>query len=392
MASRMTSAVGALVLLGVCLPAAAQTVVEFDRRIESVAAVPSGPASGSDHDIIVVWTIVAKEASAPTAPVTEGAGPTDLTSIIQVQTGLLLPAVQKVREVSANTDANPGGCGFGSCSGGCGSGTVDGQDVSLLCLEDPDCTGGGGCDCECRFPSITTVFPNVPLPPGDTITATILPAMGAAPDADAANDAKVVPFDGNPIFWNRRIREVRVAPAAAPTGAEGDSFFDIVVDINVEFAGLTDRQSMAHTATLVVNGQAQAAAPLGCTDWIVAPGDPCEGCTLSSCGTASCAGNPVAMKCRLAENDWGGSFCACVSDSTTLSFPNILLSPQDDDVVVVLEPLPGSLPELPGFGDDDTGELPPPCVLCPGDLDGNGIVDGGDLGLLLLAWGVCFPT
>ena len=31
--------------------------------------------------------------------------------------------------------------------------------------------------------------------------------------------------------------------------------------------------------------------------------------------------------------------------------------------------------------------LPGADVPCPADLDGNGIVDGGDLGLLLAAWG-----
>ena len=28
----------------------------------------------------------------------------------------------------------------------------------------------------------------------------------------------------------------------------------------------------------------------------------------------------------------------------------------------------------------------------PGDLDGNGSVDGADLGIMLAAWGVCPPT
>ena len=28
-------------------------------------------------------------------------------------------------------------------------------------------------------------------------------------------------------------------------------------------------------------------------------------------------------------------------------------------------------------------------MACPGDFDGNGVVDGGDLGLMLVAWGRC---
>ncbi|HAC09114.1 MAG TPA: hypothetical protein DCG14_05610, partial [Phycisphaerales bacterium] len=29
------------------------------------------------------------------------------------------------------------------------------------------------------------------------------------------------------------------------------------------------------------------------------------------------------------------------------------------------------------------------CTACTGDLDGNGVVDGGDQGLLFAAWGDC---
>ena len=59
-----------------------------------------------------------------------------------------------------------------------------------------------------------------------------------------------------------------------------------------------------------------------------------------------------------------------------------------DEIMVLLRPAPGALPELPGFGDDDAhgADLPP---ACPADLDGNAIVDFNDLLQLLASWGAC---
>ena len=42
-----------------------------------------------------------------------------------------------------------------------------------------------------------------------------------------------------------------------------------------------------------------------------------------------------------------------------------------------------------GAPDEDGDGVPDDCVACPGDFDGNGMVDGGDLGLMLVAWGRC---
>jgi hypothetical protein len=47
----------------------------------------------------------------------------------------------------------------------------------------------------------------------------------------------------------------------------------------------------------------------------------------------------------------------------------------------------GTLADRDGDGVPDI--CPPPAVV--GDLDGNGLVDGADLGILLLAWGTCAP-
>lgn len=42
-----------------------------------------------------------------------------------------------------------------------------------------------------------------------------------------------------------------------------------------------------------------------------------------------------------------------------------------------------------GAPDEDGDGVPDDCVACPGDFDGNGMVDGGDLGLMLVGWGRC---
>jgi hypothetical protein len=47
-----------------------------------------------------------------------------------------------------------------------------------------------------------------------------------------------------------------------------------------------------------------------------------------------------------------------------------------------------------GFDDGSTGPfnveiIPPTAPACPADLNGDGAVNGADLGLMLGAWGVC---
>jgi CxxC motif-containing protein (DUF1111 family) len=42
-----------------------------------------------------------------------------------------------------------------------------------------------------------------------------------------------------------------------------------------------------------------------------------------------------------------------------------------------------------GAIDEDGDGIPDECVACPGDFNENGVVDGGDLGLMLVAWGSC---
>ena len=45
--------------------------------------------------------------------------------------------------------------------------------------------------------------------------------------------------------------------------------------------------------------------------------------------------------------------------------------------------------EGPWNGEDDQGDVPLEDPDCAGDFNNDGIIDGGDLGLMLAAWGDC---
>jgi len=61
--------------------------------------------------------------------------------------------------------------------------------------------------------------------------------------------------------------------------------------------------------------------------------------------------------------------------------------------VVNLRELPTGMPAFGYFVDMGAFEFPaaPPVPSCPGDINGDGVVDGADLGALLNAWGICRP-
>ena len=57
------------------------------------------------------------------------------------------------------------------------------------------------------------------------------------------------------------------------------------------------------------------------------------------------------------------------------------LSP-GDEIMLILLPSPGALLEPPGFPDDDQGGT----VFCPGDTNGDGVVNVNDLNKVLSKW------
>ena len=91
-------------------------------------------------------------------------------------------------------------------------------------------------------------------------------------------------------------------------------------------------------------------------------------------------------------------FCDSPDPTGTIVFPAVPLAPTDE-IMVILRPAPGALPELPGLpgtdeGGDDSirGGVPQGCP-CDGDANGDGVVDVNDISFVLFRLGdICFPV
>jgi len=365
---------GALVAASITLVASSvaigQTAVQYNRTIRNVAITPDASAPDRSN-ITVVFTV---EATSPPVAPPEGALLDNVgTTVVVMVNGVMVGAVPFDIKIDPTTLGGP-------CGGTCGSGITNGMSAAMFCI-----------DGICQMPPISA---GVPAPrPGasDVISVLLMPGPGALPETNPAGDQRTIVSDGSPMGWNRRVASVQVIPSApAAEDAAVGSFFDVVFEIEYSTFGMLEPASLGAEFVLIINGQATPFPASGCNDWIASPFDICEGCTLFHCGNASCGGQNMQLFCRVLENDNNLSYCGCVGEQT-YNFPSVPLSP-GDEVLVLLRPSPGALPELPGFDDDDNGAPPAGCEACPGDLNGDGIVDGTDLATLLINWGVCFPT
>lgn len=215
------------------------------------------------------------------------------------------------------------------------------------------------------------------LQPKDFIEVLLLPAPGAIPDPDTSDDALSIMFNGDPIFWDRRVVDVSATPS--PTGG---SFFDIAVDIGVQ-ANYDGPLTLAMELDVLVEGVLVQTVPVPEFDtpllW-----NQCAGACGGPCVTQF-DGSPVPGLCVL---DNGDGVCKCEYFVIT-PIPAIPASP-GDEIVVILRPAPGALPELPGFPDNDSGTTTPGA--CPADFDGDGFVGAADLAQLLGAWNTANPA
>jgi hypothetical protein len=234
--------------------------------------------------------------------------------------------------------------------------------------------------------------------PGDEIMVLLRPAPGALPDSDESDDLHILTFDGDPVFWNRTITLIEIVPSAGLILP--DSFFDVWVECYSE-AHYEGGLNLSASMELRVNDVSHASLPLLLNDSVWSYCDP-------EC-TADCVfnGTVPAGSCVSAPFD-----CICQMTPSSVVFPSVPLEP-DDELTVILRPVPGALPELPGFPDDE--ETRP---VCPWDCgDGDFVVgildflamlaqwgqpgvpcdfDGGGVGVtdflkLLGQWGPCFP-
>jgi hypothetical protein len=261
------------------------------------------------------------------------------------------------------------------------------------------CEVGEELVCICDFWLAPAIPVETTLRPHDEIMVLLRPAPGAVPEDDTSDDLHVMNYQGTPIFWNRKITSVEVTPGTGDT-------VDVAIEGVLE-AGYDGRPNVETEVELFVDGVSHGRFPTG-------PGD----FEWSQCTGTGCSG-PCAWA---PDGSVGGEcvelidFCACaiVDPPFEMSITDVR-APSGSTVKVKLVPVPGALPELPGFEEDDEeeSEVPGgcadldgdglvgvtdlllilaawgPCAGCPEDLDGDDVVGAGDLVMLLAAWGPC---
>lgn len=300
-----------------------------NRQILAVSVLPG--STPSTRDVHVAWTIGLGGLSSASLD-TSTEAEVHINNFKQI--GIA---------VHASAVGNGGLCGTGNCGAGCGSGYIDGVFNTLLCLQEGQ---GAGAGCECRFPSLLSSFPDVPMQPGDELMVLLRPSPGSVPDSDPFDDVSVQTLGTGSSAWDRRIADVTVTPSTNMP----DSFFDVWVEIELASTGLSGAFDLTPVVEVHKNGALYGAYETPCGPWFLAPGNLCSFCDGSTCGVITCNGQVVTvMKCT-PDDDLG---CGCVSANTLLvPIPAVPITP-GDVIDVILRPTPGALPELPGFGDDE---------------------------------------
>ena len=336
--------------------AMAQTPPPFDRAAGPIAIVP---AKGGGFDIHATWQF----------------GVEPLSILLNLSTEVVLhvngtPVASQTFELFVDTTSASSCMDGTNCGGSCGNYTLDGFADLLLCTTES--VGPGGPDCACKSPRLTATFPGVPLDRSDQIMILIRPTLGAPGDSNTANDTSQKVFDGDPVFWNRHIANVRVV---------GERASELAFEVKTFGNGFAiEELSLAHETVIRVNG-VQVNSDIACEGLFLASPDGCEDCG-NTCTAGACGGGTVTLQCE--PHEVAGLqtiLCYCTS---THSYLVPLPGPvePDDEIIVLLRPAPGALPELPGLEGDDEEPVNP----CPADLDGDGTVDGADLAALLALW------
>jgi hypothetical protein len=347
----------------------------WNRKVEAVAVIPS-PSPGQ-HDVYVAWTVSVEPTSVPL----------DLSTEFELSiNGVPVSTAPLPLSVDAGAGTGCDDCAGPTCGGGCGTGEVGGEVVTFLCTRDRVCpTDPSFLECQCIVPgpsccgNLVAVGTAVPLTAKDKIIVLLRPAPGALPESDSSDDALTVAFGGDAIYWDRKIESV----AVVPTPGLQDSFFDIFVDISVEanYDGVLDPSAEVE---LRVNGVPTESFPVIFDDLIWNPcNDACDNACVMDAG-----GGGLGV-CDLDQD--GPLSCSCQLAPVGLVFPSTPATP-GDEIMVLLRPAPGALPELPGFEEDDIRivTVPPPC---PWDCQPvpNGNVGISDLLSLLAQWGAAGP-
>jgi hypothetical protein len=260
------------------------------------------------------------------------------------------------------------------------AGLPSGCGTSCFTFEPCVCCDIGGtivCYCGGSFvaPASTS---SASLQPGDEIMVLLRPSPGALPEPDTNDDVLVISNIGSSgdseihRFWDRRI-----ASAHTEINATGGRELHVGIEVAANYDGFLG--GLDAELDVLADGVVIETIPVNVDDlfW-----NQCIGACGSVC-VMDAVGNTYGS-CQEVEDY--ASPCTCLY----VPIPDIVVPLDVDpgDLTVVLRPVPGALPELPGFPEDEEDIDPNPC---PADLTGDAMVGFGDLTALLNMWGPCPP-
>lgn len=308
-----------------------------DRRIVSVSSSGAGTPLGPDDDCLI-WDIKTGTASSATED--------HSAEIVVLVNGTQVGSTVQTAIQQFSTDC---GIAVGCGTGGCGTWDTGIELVEAICRQEGS---GGTVECFCG-PLFITPLPPFSPQPGDQITVTLLPTPGALPDADTSNDSWTWIFDGPVPGPNRSIQAVEILDD--PSGGSL-----VRVDIHHEAGPTAVAIPFGTEIEVLVNGApattvqhpyqlepdfGSCAGPLACIN----P----DTCALWTSPAASTVGGT----CLFSD---GQLQCACtLAWQADVPVPPLL---PGDVVTVLLRPVPGAVPDLPGLDADDVlvTTVPPP--------------------------------
>ncbi|MEM7307325.1 MAG: hypothetical protein AAF682_11675 [Planctomycetota bacterium] len=320
-------------LLGSLLPgvASAEDGIPTPPWGRLVSGLTDKTTLGSGLELEVVWTAFVGD---PTSNIL------DLSTEVLVEVG----GYSETKTVRVLVDPGAGVCSDQGYGMPCGSGSVDDQDVELICLAD------GQGDGYCQLPWITTTFPVVPesmFTPGDPIKVTLIPATGSQPELDTTDDF-VSATSGDPIFYDRFFSSVELEPVPGTPNT-----YDIVVEYQVAYNTPLPPIDLRTDIVMEQNGEAKV-FETWCGPWLLDPSSTCgSACFGQSCATIICGGQTVAkLSCQSVENDWGQFPCVCASEPIQYRIPSVQLS-ADGPILLSLEAPAGAMPDPEGLDQDE---------------------------------------
>jgi hypothetical protein len=338
-------------LLGGLLTAQTQAQTDpWNRKVEAIAVVPNDTGG---HRITAAIGVGSESPSTPL----------DLGTVVEYYVNGLLIDTQPI-----GFEVTPAGL-----PSGCGTACFTFQ--QCVCC---NINGEIICTCGSWFVGNSSTDTQT-LQPEDEIMVLLRPAPGALPETSTSDDLDRLVLsnigaggDVSPVLWDRRLTSLQTRTHAGGGG------YDLLVGMEIA-ASFDGQLDLDFEIEVLVNGLPATTIPVDVDDlfWNQCLGGCGEACVLDAVGNFYGTCQPI---------DNYPIPCACQYQPVPIMTVPLIGNPDDDVIVVTLVPVPGALPELPGF-EEDEGEIDP--NPCPEDLDGDGLVGFGDLTALLSQWGPC---